>query len=174
MSNIAKIKPNLPFKSLFSASGFMFFSIFILTLLWVSIIGQLSTLALTNDAEQALSSEPMSYQENSLTLNSEELKRPLYLKIESSTNTQMSGEISLKIADNYEEGDRAISNLKNNLSINLSSLLQPGKNTISIVGSYEPQTAAVTVKLQGKNTQSSTVTQGTGILQQKLIIHVLP
>ena len=177
MFNIAKITPKiriyLPLESWFFPPRLIFFSFFTLTLFWVTILGQLSTLASTNYAEQAMSSQQMSYQENSITLNSEELKRPLYLKIETSTNTKITGEISLKTAHNYEESDRAIATLKNNLNIDLSPLLQPGKNTIEIMGSYEPKSAAVTVQLEGKNTQSTTSTQGTGIVQQKLIIHVL-
>lgn len=88
-----------------------------------------------------------------------------------STNPQDLYEAGAKLAEN-EQWTEAIANLKNNLKIDLSPLLQPVINGIAIVGNYQPHSNSITVKLQGNNTQSTTSTGGNGKIQQKLIINV--
>ena len=143
----------------------IFLSFIIASSLLLNVACQRSTSVLENHPEGLLIDQQVSYQENTISLNSDELQQPLYLKITAAKNTKLFGKILLE--------DKAIANLKDNLTINLSGLLKPGKNIISITGNYEPKSNSVSVKLQGENTQSTTSTGGNGILQQKLIINVL-
>ena len=143
----------------------IFLSFVILSSLFLNVACQFLTPVSENNPEELLIEQQVSYQENTISLNSNELQQPLYLEITAPKNTKLVGKILLE--------DKAIANLRNNLTINLSSSLKSGKNTISITGNYEPESNSVSVKLQGKNTQSTTSTGGSGILQQKLIINVL-
>ncbi|WP_150109199.1 hypothetical protein [Stanieria cyanosphaera] len=105
-----------------------------------------------------------SYQENTISLSKQELQQPLYLKIKTSDTTILSGKISFK--------KRTIVPLKNNLNLDLSTLLLPGKNEIELIGNYTPINNSISIEIQGKTTSISTSTAGSGILQQKLIIDV--
>lgn len=136
-----------------------------LTLLIFAVGCQSFSSASENYPPQKSSVRQVSYQENSISLNSAELEQPLFIEITTSSNTRLVGKILLE--------DREIAPLKNNLKLDLSSLLHPGKNAFAIVGNYQPQSSSITVKLQGKNTQSTTSTGGNGKIQQKLIIDVL-
>ena len=159
-----KIMPKTNMAITFVLRRAIFLSLIIIPSLFVGVGCQLSTPASENNREGLLIEGQVSYQENSISLNSAELEQPLYLKITTSNNTKLIGQIFLE--------DQALAELKNNLTIDLSPLLQPGKNLVSITGNYEPKSNSVSVKLQGKNSQSTTSTEGDGTIHQKLIIRL--
>ena len=134
-----------------------------LSILFVGAIWQFSTAAHINYPKVLLSQQ--SYQETLVSLSSKELNRPLYLEIATFQDTKLTGKVLIE--------EQTIAKLKNNLNIDLSSQLHPGKNTIEIIGSYEPKSNSVTVTVKSEHTQSTTSTGGNGIVRQKLIIDVL-
>ncbi|AFZ38279.1 hypothetical protein Sta7437_4846 (plasmid) [Stanieria cyanosphaera PCC 7437] len=125
---------------------------------------QSAIFASNNNFQKSLINRQTSYQENTISLSKQELQQPLYLKIKTSDTTILSGKISFK--------KRTIVPLKNNLNLDLSTLLLPGKNEIELIGNYTPINNSISIEIQGKTTSISTSTAGSGILQQKLIIDV--
>ena len=156
-------KTNIPI--VFPRRRLLILSCAIFSLSFLNVACQSSISVLENNSAEILSDRQVSYQENSISLNRVELEQPLYLEITTSNDTQLIGNIVLE--------DKAIASLENNLKLDLSTLLKSGSNTIVIVGTYQPQSNFITVKLQGQNTQSTSSTGGNGKIRQKLTIDVL-
>lgn len=101
-----------------------------------------------------------------INLSSDELQESYVLKISGSRyNSQLTGNIKLngliiaKLTDNSTQ-------------INLSPLLNKGKNTINIIGNYTPITSAFKVELIGVNTQVTQENTGNGNIENTLIVYV--
>ena len=101
-----------------------------------------------------------------INLSSDELKESYVLKISGSRyNSQLTGNIKLngliiaKLTDNSTQ-------------INLSPLLNKGKNTVDIIGNYTPITSIFKVELIGVNTQVTQENTGNGNIENTLIVYV--
>lgn len=125
-------------------------------------IWQLSSAASNKHSEVLFKQQ--SYQETTISVDGRG-DRSLYLTIETPKNTKLTGKVLLE--------EQTIAKLKNNLTVDLSPQLQSGKNTLEIIGNYEPKSNSITVTVKNKNTQSTTSTGGNGIIRQKLIIDVI-
>lgn len=134
-----------------------------LPILSLGAVWQLSSAASNKHSEVLFKQQ--SYQETTITVSNNEYKHPLYLEIKTPKDTKLTGKVFLE--------EQTIAKLNNNLTIDLSPQLQSGKNTIEIIGNYEPESNLVTVTVKSKHTQSTTSTGGNGIVRQKLIIDVI-
>lgn len=109
---------------------------------------------LNNKSESDRGRQPN--QKATITIKKNHLKEPYILSIDSQTEW-----IDARIDLNGE----VLQELTNRSTrINLSSLLQPGKNTIEISGEYGPTESTVTVELQGPDTRVNHQTTGSGKL----------
>lgn len=104
-------------------------------------------------------------QETSISLSSDELRKPHYLQVKSLTAAS-------KVTGRIELNGKYIKAIDRSTQIDLSPWLTPGKHTVKITGQYYPSNAIVEVKFSGTNTQISQQTSGNGYINQTLIIEV--
>ena len=110
-------------------------------------------------------SNSLQEQKTVINIDSAKLKLPHILSISTPIGTQVTGQISVNGV--------VIKRLTNpETSINLSSYLSRGRQTITISGSYKPAQSSVEVTFSSPGTQVSQETGGGGILRQTLIIDV--
>jgi hypothetical protein len=104
-------------------------------------------------------------QETSVNVNSADLRRPHILRVSSTNNAYLTGNIKLN-------GKTIASLAGNGKEINLSSYLQRGVNIIDVSSQYNPIDATVKVEFSGPSTSVSQQTSGKGKLEQKIIVRV--
>jgi hypothetical protein len=121
------------------------------------------TLIHMNNKESS-SEKKQPVQQAAITLNAANLKKPHILKVSSLTDS-IEGQIKLNGKLVELLGDR-------HTWIELSSVLQKGKNVIEIAANYRPAKSTVTVELTGPNTQVSQQTGGSGKINQVILIDV--
>lgn len=122
-----------------------------------------SSVRLSNGFALANSSQ---VQETSITLDSENLREPYFLKITASPSlSYLSGSVSCN--------GKIIHLLGNQMTkINLSPYLKQGRNKVVIVGRYSPSNTVVDIELVSANSQVTQSTSGSGLLNQSILIEV--
>ena len=106
-----------------------------------------------------------SRQETSVDVDLADLRQPHILKVSSTNNAYLTGNIKLN--------GKVIANLAGNgKEINLSSYLQKGVNVIDVSSQYSPIYATIKVEFSGPGTTVSQQTSGKGTLEQKIIVRV--
>jgi hypothetical protein len=104
-------------------------------------------------------------QKTTISLASEQLKNPYYLKVSTAgTDTQLTGQIKLN--------GKPLQTLSNNCAINFSPYLTSGTHAIEISGSYYPASDSVRIDFVGPDTEVGQQTGGSGDFNQTLIIQV--
>jgi len=126
----------------------------------------------TNFSQGSSSIQQTSTQTNSrqtnetiISLEAAKLGQPYVLRVSAPKGTQLTGQISL--------GNNVIERFAGNQAVlNLSPILLRGRQTLQIVGTYEPAQSAVKVEFSGPGTELSQETGGSGKLDQILVINV--
>ncbi|HBE19984.1 MAG TPA: hypothetical protein DEG17_02465 [Cyanobacteria bacterium UBA11149] len=109
---------------------------------------------------------PQELQQSTISLNLSDLKQPQILQITTPrSTTELSGQIKID--------GKAIQTLSNKgTEINLSPYLTRGRHIVEISGNYSPSSSSVKVEFTGTNTQNTQQTEGSGEINQILIINV--
>lgn len=116
------------------------------------------TLILTNAHNLNFSQEPV--QHSSVLIQARDLEQPHFLTV-----TIPNGSIEGKI----ELNEKFLSDLQNQDNrIDLAPHLLRGNNIIKILGNYNPERAAITVKLSGPHTQVVQQASGNGKLNHTI------
>ena len=106
-----------------------------------------------------------SKQETIIDLSLDELKQDCFLKIIADEGVNLTGYIQVN--------DKLVQKItENKTQIFISKLLQKGKNTIEIIGNYDPPDSEIKIEFIATNTEVTQQISGDGHIQGALTIYV--
>ena len=123
-------------------------------------------IAMPHMMRSAFANSSYQVQETTISLSSEDLFEPHWLRIKSSSSlSYLSGSISCN--------GRVIKYLGNGTTeVDLSPYLRSGRNNVVVLGRYSPSITMIDVDFDGPNNQVSQSISGSGILNQNIRINV--
>jgi hypothetical protein len=105
------------------------------------------------------------HQRTSISLDRRDLNEPANLSIAVPKGIQINGQVAIK--------ELVIHRFENeSVRINLSRHLKPGRNTIKITGTYQPQNMRILIEFSSRNSTISQQSGGSGTLQHVLVFDV--
>ena len=103
--------------------------------------------------------------ETSISLATAQLRQKNVLRVSAPTGTDLTGRITLN--------GKLVEEISNNTaSVDLSSRLSKGRQTIKVSGTYKPADASIRVEFSGPGTQIAQEVGGSGRVNQTLVINV--